>query len=284
MDEEEKQRRKELRRQARIERKRNARRLRRLENKRKWRIAQSKRFYYLRKKKELDKQREMAGDIRSIHRIIITRDHKRLKTLKWCWSSIEANKVFNEWVAKNREEVAFPVNVVGCSKNRDHVKKFDSEILLVRKRTAKDAMDSVVRDSDGKIVRCRVADQEDFVIVRRERWYVEETFAVSGHHSKRDRKDYRFIREEMIIKGGTKRMFRFRNLLILMDDDGDVEYVMCKSKNECIRLYDHIDREFDDGSVIPCGMADFYMFPIIANKLFEKTGRTVDSLTNEIRG
>ena len=283
MNEEEKQKNKELRRQARIERKKKARQRRRLMNKRKWRIAQRKRYYYLRKKKALDKERELAGDIRSMHRIVVTRNHKRVKTLKRCWSSLEANRLFNEFVAKNRESVCYPVAVVGCADNRDHVKKFDSEILLVRKRTEKDAMDSVVRDDDGKITRCRVVDQDTFVVVRRDKWYVEETFAVSGCNSKRDRKDYHFIREQMIIRGGTKRMFRFRNLLVLMDDDGDVAYVMCKSKNECIRLYDHIDKEFDDGRVIPCGMADRYMFSVIAGKLYEKTGRTVESLTNEIR-
>jgi hypothetical protein len=142
----------------------------------------------------------------------------------------------------NSELVSFPTRYV----NSNGIKKSDFEIFLIKKKTSKkDNAIIPLRDYYGSITEFKT-DNDDWVILNRENYEIEESFWVYGFDKVKDRKDYKWILNNIIYKDNNinniKRIIVFQNKL-LIESQEKMDMVLCKNKSDCIRLYNSIQTD-----------------------------------------
>ena len=133
-----------------------------------------------------------------------------------------------------------------------------------------------LRDETGRFVENVIVDNDDFLILTKDEWLVEETFSVYGYHPNKDRKDFNFILNEMILKDcgidNVKRVFVFNNRLIIQYDS-DFDFVTCKTADECKRLYNTLQKYVGKNKyVLFTGELTKEMSTWMLNEIEEKTG------------
>lgn len=227
----------------------------------------------MRKRKEMLKKRKMAGDVKGHFKVILTINGKHTKTLHSGHWSIAVNEWYNNALEENHQTVKFPMKYTTTNR---HLKPFICEILLLRKidGTFDPSMMAPIRDEDGKVLNLVIANSDDYVIARRDVWYVEERFSMSGPHPFRQRKDYAYLSGMLREIEGMLRVIRLGVRLIFLTDDGGLEYVRCKSVADCERLYETLGKESSlNGKLILLGAARGENVRWLADLMVEKTGR-----------
>ena len=261
---------------------RKAKEAKRKKNREKWRKHQWHRFNWMRIKKQKTKERLLSGNRYGTHMIVIMHNKKlyhKLKTYKW---SLKANDYFNTVVEKNKTEVLFPKAYVQVGKGLECIPA-DYEILLVRKTDGEFRPEDVevMRDENGKVVHREIEGHDDYVVMRREVWLVEEKFALVGHDPFKDRFDYRRIKSELIGEDlsydDTKRIMKRNNRLMVLSDDGSMECVITKTRQDCDRLYEQLYNDCDRNFVFFLGDVGSSLNADIRNGLKEIAGdRKID--------
>lgn len=177
-----------------------------------------------------------------IYSIIHTNHGKRKETL--CSKKTE-KEIYDEFKAilkENREKVKFPMRY----NNLKHVMvESEHELYIIKcKDFMVDKDVSKLRDDSGKYVNYET-DNEDWVIIDRAAYEVEETFWVYGYHPKLQRKTFEWIFDEFIAKDG-KDKYKFKTIAlynnkILFDCNGELNIVTCKNKSDSIRFYNQLE-------------------------------------------
>ena len=142
---------------------------------------------------------------------------------------------------KENKKVVFPMRW----NNHQHVmRECEYELVIIKGKDEFDDDVSKIKDDSGKYINYQSSD-EDWVIYDRAPYNVEETFWVYGYHPRIQRKDFNWIFDNFIAKDAkNKYMFKsvqvFKNKL-LVDINGKLEIVICKNKQDCVRLYNKIE-------------------------------------------
>lgn len=222
------------------------------EKKRLKRIARAKkkkskanRKYYLAHKGAKVQERIQNGDELSNFYIYITKNRKRIDYIgnaKW---RSNAYQLFNETIEKNKLEVKFPVQVKSYASNKKIPIKY--EIILVKRTKDDEENVSKLRNDYGKFVENIIIDRENYVIIAKHEWLMEETFHVYGYHPIRNRKTYDFILNEIILKDingkyDIRMIQTYCNKLFIRYND-DFDFVVCKTPEDAQRLYRKIERQ-----------------------------------------
>lgn len=246
--------------------------------------SRQNRRYYKKKRKAVLAEHEKIGDVYAYHMVLIMRNNCVVERIGAAWWRSTAYKIYNEAIKKNREEVKFPLQIteqatIGKTEVRT-AQKEKYEIMIVQKIKEGENHISHFRDEYGKLVEhVIINDKESHVIVDKDAWYVPETFKVYGYHPVRDRKDFDFILNEMVLNRDKhtdiRRVFTYLNKLIIQYDL-DFDFVTCKTKDEAKRLYNTLEKYV--------GETDYVFFTgtlnsteqtnRLLNKMEEKTGWT----------
>ena len=142
---------------------------------------------------------------------------------------------------KENKKVVFPMRW----NNHQHVmRECEYELVIIKGKDELDKDVSKIKDDSGKYINYQSSD-EDWIIYDRAPYNVEETFWVYGYHPRIQRKDFNWIFDNFISKDAkNKYMFKsvqvFKNKL-LVDINGKLEIVICKNKQDCVRLYNKIE-------------------------------------------
>lgn len=263
------------------EKKKEKLRLKKIEHKKKLRHKQNQRAYAKRRKVILD-ERKKKGDEHAYFLILLCQNKKRIKRIGASWWKTDAYEIYNKAIEENQAEVKFPVKLRTRSEHtiREQNKIPTKYEIVMIKNTSKDE-DTVnqFRNESGKFVDNVITDMKDHKIVAKHEWLVEETFHVYGYHPLRHRKTYEFILNDIVLKDldnkyDTRRIIRFDNKLIIQYVD-DFDFVVCKNKDECKRLYDTLEKEIKEMKnkyVLFMGDLIKSQRTWMLNKLEEKTG------------
>lgn len=208
----------------------------------------NRRAYVKRRKAEL-KKRERMGDVFGYYRILIMKNNKKLKSVGHAYWRINAMEKYHDLIAKNREEVKFPAHIYETNQKKQkeakRSQKVKFEIMVLERISEEENNVSHFRDDNGKFVEYAIKDDKSYKIIAHDEWYVEETFNVYGYNPYKDRKDYSFILNEMILKQGEhddiKRIFHFNHRLIIQNDN-DIDIITCKTPKEAERLHDALKK------------------------------------------
>lgn len=175
---------------------------------------------------------------KKIYHIITSSRGKQINDIYQTSSELNVNKKFGDLLKAN-EDVVFPVKYNNCHK----IIPSDYEYIIIKCKEEGDNDVTRLRNEDGKFVNLSTTDG-DWVVYDRGPMLVEETFWVYGYHPKFQRKTFDWIFNEFIAKKDDKRELKnvvvFQNKLIV-DTNGRLEMVLCKNKEDAVRMYNMID-------------------------------------------
>ena len=173
---------------------------------------------------------------------IITANHGKRKQIL-CSKKTEAEiyKEFHSILKNNRKEIVFPVRF----NNFYHTMlPSDHELIIIKCKDFGDSDVNKVRDNTGAFVNYQT-DNEDWIVIDRAPYEVEETFWVYGFHPRLQRKTFMWIFENFILKD-SKDKYAFKtvqvyNNKILIECGGKLEMVICKNKSDSVRFYNVLE-------------------------------------------
>lgn len=206
-----------------------------------------RKFYKKKRAAEL-KRRKEAGDVRGFYMILLMKNNHKIKNIGRAWWLSSAMDIYNNAVKENHETVKFPVDIFETGEGKQkqmRSQKAKYEIIVVSKiYDDEESNVSHFRDENGKFVEYSIKDA-DYKIIARDDWYIEETFNVYGYHPFKDRKNFDFILNEIVLKKGEyddiKQIIILNNRLIVYTDS-DMDIVTCKTSKEAERLHDVLQK------------------------------------------
>lgn len=171
-----------------------------------------------------------------------------------CFQTMEeAYSVYNRLIEKSKS-VEFPQMVNNSTRNDN--REIVHEYLILQKNRDGSKENSLVRNEFGKLVPQEITKgfaNKGWVIFDQSRYDVEETFWVWGLNPKRDRKTFGWIYENMVKPGLEdeycyRRVIKYKNKILLKNDDGEYEIIFCKNTGDAVRFYNLLmKRAKEDG-------------------------------------
>lgn len=182
---------------------------------------------------------------RNIYHIIETSNGKQIKNIYNCASEALVNKKFDELIKENKN-VRFPVRYINIGKLVDaHYE------LYIIKRNDNDNKETKLKDENGKIINFQTND-ENWVVYDREDYEKEESFWIYGYHPVFQRKDFKWIYDNLITnnidKYNIKQILVYRNKL-LISTTFELNMVLCKNESDCIRLYNELEKDIEKNKI-----------------------------------
>lgn len=177
---------------------------------------------------------------KNFYHIILVNHDKMKEDLFWTDSVATVNKEFKTMVEENKS-VIFPVRF---NNNKTEIIESSYEIMIIKARDKTESCETKVMDEYGKFVNYATND-DDWIIYDRSPYYIEETFWVYGYHPRLQRKDFKWIYDNFISNNSNnKYLFKtvqlFKNK-ILVECNGKLDMVICKNKQDSIRMYNMIE-------------------------------------------
>lgn len=257
----------------RAEREKEKLRIKREKHHKKMRHKQNQR-YYKKKRSAFLKEKAKIGDERGCFSVYIMKNRKKIKkvgTAKW---KTDAYAIFNEAIEQNRKEVSYPLMVY----DRGNLsKKVEHEIIIVQKVRPEDDIIAHFRNEDGRFIEHEIVDKSGYKIIDKAEWLIEETFTVQGYHPTKDRKTFRFILDEMVLKDisrETSRMVFVHCDKVIIRNDSTLDTITCKNNKEAERLYDALYKAVDGNKyIVFTGRCPRDMSAWVKENLEEITGR-----------
>lgn len=177
---------------------------------------------------------------KNLYHIILVNHDKMKEDLFWTDSVSTVNKEFKSMVEENKS-VIFPIKF---NNNKTEIIESSYEIMIIKARDRTESRETKVMDEYGKFVNYATND-DDWIIYDRSPYYIEETFWVYGYHPRLQRKDFKWIYDNFISNNSSnKYLFKtiqlFKNK-ILVECNGKLDMVICKNKQDAIRMYNMIE-------------------------------------------
>ena len=146
----------------------------------------------------------------------------------------EAYDVFNALKTQDNN-VIFPSNITGIHQIENSV----DEYILIEKN--EDKTSTLLRNEYGKFVE-QTTNKNGWIIIDKFRYKREEEFWVYGYNSKNDRKTFLWIYNNLIISDlydnlDFKRIFLYKNKIVIKNDANEIELVLCKDESDAVRFY-----------------------------------------------
>lgn len=182
---------------------------------------------------------------KKIYSIILINHGKQLRTLCSETTETKIYKRFKELLDESKE-VMFPIRY----NNHEHVMiEAEYELVIIKCSDEFDSKVNKVKSDSGEFVDYKTTD-EDWIVVDRAAYDIEESFWVYGYHPRLQRKDFNWIFDNFIAKDA-KNKYMFKSIQVylnklLIDCNGKLEIVICKNKKDSIRLYNLIETKSNE--------------------------------------
>jgi hypothetical protein len=176
-----------------------------------------------------------------IYSIILVNHGRQLRTI--CSEPTE-EKIYKrlETLLKENKKVMFPMRY-----NVQIHEMLDAEYELVIIKCRDDIEDKTtkVRDASGEFTNYET-NNEDWIVIDRAHYDIEETFWVYGYHPRLQRKTFKWVFDNFISKNA-KDEYSFKTVQVLynkvlIECDGKLEMVICKNKSDSVRMYNLIEQ------------------------------------------
>ena len=204
-------------------------------------------------------ERKEKGDKKAYHMVVIMKNYKRKKRLGFSWWMTDAYDMYNKAIEENQATVKFPVQIHEGNEKRqkDGERSINATYeIMILQRTPEGQQINSFRNKSGKFIPNIIIDDENYTIIAKHEWLVEETFNVYGYHPVKDR-----------------NIFSFNNR-VLIQYDSDIDIITCKTASDAKRLYSELKKATDGNKflIFTEGMTSKNISTWVLNKLEEKTG------------
>jgi hypothetical protein len=152
----------------------------------------------------------------------------------------QAKQKLNE-LEKLNNTIIFPRKFI----NTNIITNSKEEYLILEKNRYGDKHNNLLRNEFGRFVEHKIINNTQWIIREKTPKLTEETFWVYKYDPKIDRKTFTWIYDNLIINliensFDIIRILVYKNKLILKYDNNTINMVICKNKNDCIRMYNLI--------------------------------------------
>jgi len=179
---------------------------------------------------------------KKIYSIILINHGKQLHTI---YSDTTEEKIYRKFekLLKENKKVMFPIKY----NNHEHVMiESEYELVIIKCRDENESLTNKVRTDSGEFIDYTTTD-DDWIVIDRAAYNIEETFWVYGYHPRLQRKDFKWIFDNFI-SADAKNKYMFKTVQIyknklLVDCNGKLEMIICKNKQDGIRLYNKVEEE-----------------------------------------
>ena len=177
---------------------------------------------------------------RKIYSIILVNHGKQLKTIYSDTTEIKIYKKFNELLKENKK-VSFPIQY----NSLDEMVESEYKLVIIKCKEFGDKDVNKIRDEYGQFTNYESSD-EDWIVVDRANYNIEETFWVYGYHPLLQRKTFDWIFDNIISKDA-KNKYMFKSILvylnkILIEYNGKLDLILCKNKKDAVRFYNQVEK------------------------------------------
>lgn len=207
-----------------------------------------------------------------MYQIVLTENRKKIKVLYNYTREHDANYRFDRIKSEN---VVFPKNKVYRDKK---LTKVNYEVLLLKKREEGDE-DPKIRNKYGKLIE-ETVDDENWVIVSKLDYNIEEQFNVTGANRKLNAKEImEHIVKLNLKESNPKQVVIINNKVVV--EGLSLFMITCKDVEEAIRLYNYMRTycfENNVGNVIFFGSVDKKGVKVWYKKIHERTGVSYNRL------
>lgn len=178
------------------------------------------------------------------YRLIITKNKEKVAFIKALPTEEDAYRLFYKAIEENKQEVVFPVRFLNYKK----IIPVEYEIYIIKHRTEDDKKlpNTKLRNEYGEFIEHKT-DHEDFIVIDKAKWELEETFWVYGYHPLHERKTFSWILEDFI-ESSIHDKYQFKNILIYKNKfivdcgENNLKIVFCKNREDAIRMYNEVER------------------------------------------
>lgn len=169
--------------------------------------------------------------------IILTTRGRQKECFKTFKTEEEAYQYFTDIINSN-QNVRFPVKYL----NYAGIVDAKYEIYIIKRvEESETKFKAQLRNDYGEFIEYDT-DSDNWMIVDKSPWNVEESFWVHGYDPVFQRKDFNWIVDNIIIPGGFKNILVYKNKFII-DTSGEIDIVFCKNMSDAFRLYTEIEDE-----------------------------------------
>lgn len=182
----------------------------------------------------------MGANKVKIYSILLTNHGKQLKTI--CSEKTEKKiyKRLDELMEENKK-VVFPMQY---NNHYHEMIEADYELVIIKTKQEGDSDITKIKNKYGEYIDYESNDKR-WIIVDRVSYNIEETFWVYGYHPKIQRKTFQWVYDNMVANNA-KEKYVFKTIQIyqnkvLIECDGKLDIVICKTKNDSIRFYNLLE-------------------------------------------
>lgn len=173
------------------------------------------------------------------YQVILMNHGAFLKVLYTINTEEQAYKWFNELKDKSND-VYFPVKYNNDKKIIDA----EYEIAIIKCKDAGDKDVTLIMDDTGTFQQYQT-NEDNWIVVDRCSYNIEESFWVYGYHPILQRKNFKWVYDNFILpvkedRGMFISLLVFKNK-VLMDINGKLEMVICKNERDSIRFFNEIE-------------------------------------------
>lgn len=200
--------------------------------------------YRTKQRKKIDDYRKKTGDEKGSFSIYLMKDGVRVKFFARRRYKNPATQLYYKILEENNSKVAFNQK---CVNHHYKIIERKYELILTQKiREGEDDHVTLLRNKEGKFIENYFTDDKGHKILIKNDWFVEDSFWVYGFDGIRDRKDFNYIYNNIILKhtDNYTRIF-VHGLRLIHHYDNDFDMVICRNKEHALELYDAIEKKLD---------------------------------------
>lgn len=173
------------------------------------------------------------------YQIILMNHGAFLKALYTVNTEEQAYKWFNK-LKEDSDAVSFPIKY----NNDKAIIEAEYEIAMIKCKDKGDKDVTLILDQTGSFHQYQT-NEENWMVVDKAQYNIEETFWVYGYHPKLQRKSFSWIWGAFVEPVRADRS-KFVSMLVyknkvLFDINGSLEMVICKNKRDAVRLFNTIE-------------------------------------------
>jgi hypothetical protein len=181
------------------------------------------------------------------YQVILMNHGSFLKALYTVTTEEQAYKWFNELKEKS-SKVDFPVRW----NNNKKIVEAEYEIAIIKCKDRGDKDVTLIMDGTGSFQRYQT-NEENWIVVDKAEYNIEESVWVYGYHPILQRKDFRWVYETYVLparddRGTFVSLLVFKNKL-LMDINGRLEMVILKNERDAVRFFNRIEEKCTEDKV-----------------------------------
>ena len=196
---------------------------------------------YWRKKKIVPVVKEKKVPLPFAYKIVSCRNGVQDHYIGKYKTSEAAYEKFNE-LKKESENIIFPTLLIGLN-GKHEIENLIQEYLLIEQN---DGENSLLRNEYGKLVEQKL-NISGWTVLDKFQYQKEEEFYVYGYHPRWGRKTFQWIYDNIVTtninsKYDFKRICMLLNKIIIKDDNGNINLIICKSDSDAARFYNLLEQ------------------------------------------